>query len=159
MRDPVFEQRFWSKVRKSDDGGCWEWTGARCKQDGKLWYGVMRVGSKRMGTGKVEYAHRIAWLLTHWLIPRDNKFVLHRCDNPACVRPDHLFLGTHAENMADMDEKGRRQNGYTKSPPTHCKRGHEFTSENTAQDEHGNRRCRACSNMWGRVYRLQRRAA
>lgn len=154
---PVAE-RFWEKVNKAHGDGCWEWTAARLQQDGKEWYGVFRVGSKVMGTAQTQYAHRMAWLLTHWLIPR-GKSVLHRCDNPACVRPDHLFIGTHLDNMADMNAKGRGNNAYTINPPTHCKRGHEFSETNTATDSHGNRRCRMCAAMWTRIYSARRKSA
>lgn len=152
MRDAHLEARFWSKVRRSE--GCWEWTAARNPMSG---YGVFRIGRKSAGTGRTETAHRMAWLLTNWIIP-NGKHVLHRCDNRRCVRPDHLFLGTHVENVADMIAKGRHQNGYTLNPPERCKRGHEFTQSNTALDDHGNRRCRQCARMWARIYR-QRAAA
>lgn len=76
-------------------GDCWPWTGARNKD------GYGRVGYN----GKVEYAHRLVYLLTRGH-PGD-LCVLHSCDNPPCVRPAHLFLGTHADNMRDAYRKGR----------------------------------------------------
>jgi hypothetical protein len=75
---------------------CWEWTGAKNLQG----YGVMRVGEGNM------QAHRVAYVARHGDIP-DGMNVLHRCDNPACVRVSHLFLGTLADNNADMRAKGR----------------------------------------------------
>lgn len=148
MRDLRFEARFWSKVDKAPYEQCWEWKAATNPQSG---YGVIRVGSKIMGTARTETAHRVSWLLAHWLIPRD-KHVLHKCDNRRCVRPDHLYLGTHQDNMGDVAARGRHNNAYTINPPTHCKRGHEFNAANTAKDSNGNRRCRACGAMWTRVY-------
>ena len=91
-------QRFWAKVRKSD--GCWEWTAARFP----FGYGRFSVGVER----KSAQAHRVAWELTHGAIPSSHLFVCHRCDNPPCVRPEHLFLGTIQDNTADMNRKGRR---------------------------------------------------
>ena len=81
---------------------CVEWQGARHKQG----YGNTRYNGKGMG------AHRRAWIEAHGPIA-DGMHVLHRCDNPACVRPDHLFLGTQRDNIADMDAKGRRRFGPT----------------------------------------------
>jgi HNH endonuclease/Helix-turn-helix domain of resolvase len=87
--------RFWAKVRKSD--GCWEWTGAH-RPNG---YGSIQINDEAHST------HRVSWELTHGLIPH-GLCVLHRCDNPACVRPDHLFLGTHQDNTIDALQKERR---------------------------------------------------
>lgn len=90
--------RFWEKVQKSD--GCWEWTAHR----GYFGYGRIMVAKK------AQPAHRISWELANGPIPK-GLFVCHSCDNPPCVRPDHLFLGTQADNMRDMGNKGRQPHG------------------------------------------------
>lgn len=98
--------RFWSKVdRKNDLDECWNWL-AGCFSFG---HGQFRIGG--IG-GTNAHAHRISYILTYGSIP-DNLHVLHKCDNPKCVNPNHLFLGTNQDNVADMVRKGRqaRQKG------------------------------------------------
>lgn len=90
------EERFWEKVEKNPNG-CWNWTGAVSKE---MRYGMFRVSAER----PTVKAHRYSWELHNG--PTE-KFVLHTCDNPRCVRPDHLFLGGWLENNQDMTKKGR----------------------------------------------------
>lgn len=90
------EERFWSRVEKSD--GCWIWEGTKNKNG----YGSVTVNYKRL------YAHRFAWFLTHGKMPE--QFLLHSCDTPLCVNPAHLSEGTAADNAADMARKGRSGN-------------------------------------------------
>lgn len=85
---------FWSKVQKAE--GCWLWTGSRNKDYGQLARPINGVTS----------AHRLSWMIHFGAIPQ-GICVCHHCDNPPCVRPDHLFLGTKADNNRDMVEKQR----------------------------------------------------
>lgn len=93
--DPALAERFWSKVDKGPS--CWLWTRARDHRG----YGIFSIASRN------QVASRVAWMLTHGPIP-DGLNVLHRCDTPSCVNPDHLFIGTQRDNLQDMDSKGRR---------------------------------------------------
>lgn len=96
--------RFWKHVKKVDDG-CWEWTAAVVRGYGKI------GGFSKVDDRKVQlHAHRVSWELAFGTIP-DGLLVLHRCDNTKCVRPDHLFLGTHKDNVEDMHRKGRGSYG------------------------------------------------
>jgi hypothetical protein len=91
--------RFWSKVKKSEDG-CWIWCAFRDKQG----YGIFKVAGKTIG------AHRVAYTLAYGPIP-SGLYVCHYCDNPSCVRPDHLWIGTVDDNNNDKITKGRQARG------------------------------------------------
>lgn len=94
--------RFWTHVDTRGPDDCWVWTGATSNR------GYGSVGGDQ---GKTVGSHRVAWELTNG--PTD-LYVLHRCDNPPCCNPAHLFLGTHADNMADMSAKGRTARANTR---------------------------------------------
>lgn len=86
---------------------CWVWSGW-VDPDG---YGVLRRGGKQNGAYGVISAHRAAWLVFVGEIPKATPWVLHKCDNPPCCNPDHLFLGTAADNNCDCAQKGRTVKG------------------------------------------------
>jgi hypothetical protein len=90
-------ERFWKKVAKGADNECWNWQAGRTKAG----YGVFRMDKK------VVFAHRVAYELACSTIP-SGMHVLHSCDNPACVNPSHLRVGTHAENMLDKVLRNRQ---------------------------------------------------
>lgn len=90
---------FWDSIEIGSPDECWPHKGTK-----KGAYGSFRIPGYRP---KQFRAHRLAWIFTHGHIP-DNLYVLHKCDNPPCCNPDHLFLGTHQDNMDDMLKKGRK---------------------------------------------------
>ncbi len=98
------ETRFWQFVQKSTD--CWLWTGKLSKSG----YGRIVSGGSVTKGAKTLRAHRVSWELAFGSIP-DGLQVLHHCDNPRCVRPDHLFLGSHIDNMVDRNAKGHYPRG------------------------------------------------
>jgi hypothetical protein len=97
---PTLEERFWAKVDASGD--CWVWTASRLSNG----YGHIKVNGASVG------AHRVALALSLGRPLTEGEHVCHRCDNPPCVRPDHLFIGTAADNVADRHAKG-----HTSRPP------------------------------------------
>ncbi len=99
-RIPI-EERFWKFVVTGPD--CWKWTGALANKG----YGAINAGGDR---GRVMKAHRVSWKIHKGPIP-EGLFVLHRCDNPPCTNPAHLFLGTNFDNVQDAVAKGRNKGG------------------------------------------------
>jgi hypothetical protein len=91
--------RFAAYVEPDLNGGCLLWSGATSEG-----YGVLRIARKKV------FTHRLSWELANGPIPTE-MHILHRCDVPACVNPDHLFLGTNADNVADMVSKKRHSEG------------------------------------------------
>lgn len=146
-------ERFWARTWVDD--GCWIWYGPTYPNG----YGYLHANRPLRTTIG---AHRVSWIIHFGPIP-DELHVLHKCDNPPCVNPEHLFIGTPQDNVDDMIQKGRN---YTFKPrygqdnhngaKTCCKRGHEFTPENTKIQSNGNRACRTCINEWNRLYRPSR---
>jgi len=98
MGKPADINNFWNKVKKTNS--CWEWQGARQIQKGKKWHGLLTFNKQGW------LAHRFSWTIHNGPIPT-GQYICHTCDNPACVNPDHLFLGSQADNMRDMNSKGR----------------------------------------------------
>lgn len=97
------KRRFWEKVKVSSSVGCWLWMGhTHHAGHGQFYY-----------NGRAHYAHRISWLLTFGEI--GDNCILHKCDNPSCVNPFHLFSGTQQDNIADMIAKGRMACGEKRS--------------------------------------------
>lgn len=125
---------FWS-LAKPTPTGCWEWQGPR--------------NTEGYGTIKHYRAHRVSWMLANAELIPEEMHVRHSCDNPPCVNPLHLSLGTHQDNMNDRRDRGRAHlHHYKKSRPTrtnsdHCRNGHLW-AENTRYDTYGRRVCSAC---------------
>ncbi len=93
-------QRFYSHIIVNSDNECWEWQGAKDhKGYGRSYY-----------KGKTVSASRLSWILEHGDIPED-MHVLHTCDNPVCINPNHLFIGTNLDNKIDQQNKGRTSHG------------------------------------------------
>lgn len=137
-------ERFAKFVSKTDE--CWLWTGEL-----RRGYGLFTIRRTAEQKQRKVYAHRIAYAWHHQVDISRDLFVMHACDNPKCVNPAHLRLGTHKDNMRDMVAKGRSFH-----PPiqTHCKRGHEFTPENSMPCGRG-RTCRECHRQ-NRIARSKR---
>lgn len=149
---PPVTERFWQSVDKS--GECWLWMGTR-RSDG---YGVINISTRKEGQQRFARAHRVAWELTHGPIP-EGLFVCHRCDNPSCVRPEHLFLGNARDNGQDMAQKGR--GGYASHPERYrhgeCMDNAKLTNATAAEIRQSYARGEANQCQLARRYGVSRR--
>ena len=130
--DQKYIDRFWSKVDIKSKDECWEW---------KAW--ITKNGYGRFFDGeKTLFAHRFSYFQTHGYSLPPEIFICHKCDNPKCCNPKHLFAGTNQDNVDDRESKGRG----TKIK-THCIKGHEYTIGNIYRDKRGFKFCRECRKI------------
>jgi len=149
MKSP--EVRFWNKVKKGNSKECWLWTGAKT---GTMRYGGFRLNGKQMN------AHRASWIIHNGPI-LNSLHCLHKCDNPPCVNPSHLFLGTNLDNMRDRHLKGRtvissgdHHNKYKKV----CIKGHPLSGDNLRLSPKQKWRiCRECNRFANIPYRMEKK--
>lgn len=136
------QQRFNKYV--SPSGECLIWNGCRFSNG----YGAFKISDRTIT------AHRASYMLAHNLDSFPSSFVLcHKCDNPLCVRPEHLSLGTQGENLRNMVSKGRHWN----TQKTHCRYGHPYEGENLVIQKNGRRSCRRCARIICINIKLKRR--
>lgn len=150
--------RFDEMTMPEPNTGCVFWLGTEDSHGyGQMWNGV-----------KLVKAHRVAWERANGRIPKGTGHhgfvVMHRCDMRLCVNPDHLMLGTQADNLSDMRRKGRGRciPAERCAAKTHCPRGHEYSAENVrvyqTRDGRRLRNCRECAREATRQWRASRKA-
>ncbi len=116
-------KNFWEKIDIKGDDDCWEWTAYKNKNG----YGTLNINKKTY------MSHRISWIIENGEIQKDNSYhgmcVCHKCDNPGCQNPKHLFLGTHKDNMDDKVNKNRQGKGIDLSCPGEKHGMHKLTEQ------------------------------
>lgn len=125
------KNRLLSKIIIDDETGCWNWLAGKDKNG----YGKIVINKRHLMVHRASYYYFVGPF-------EQDKLICHKCDNPSCINPDHLFIGTWLSNMQDKVNKGRLRN--QNMDKTHCKRGHEFTEENTKIKSKGRRTCVIC---------------
>lgn len=137
----TLDTRFWAKVDRRGETGCWEWTAAKDRHG----YGVIGRGTREEGVAR---AHRVSYELNVGPIP-EGLVIDHLCRNRGCVNPAHLEVVSLGENTARGESHARLRD--VMDARTHCKHGHEFTEQNTRRDARtGGKRCRECARIEGR---------
>lgn len=138
---------FWNLVQKGKPDECWSWLGYRLKKNGKLTYGQLTVA------GHTHLAHRFSFWIRHGLLPA-NLFICHKCNNPACVNPDHLYVADNARNIKDAWRDGLIVSGNSKKP--RCpKCGADYS---VYPNQNGRRYCKRCKQDWQNRKRARLRA-
>lgn len=129
------EEKLWSRSVPMENG-CRVWVGGYRNPlgYGMVWY-----------LGRMRLAHRVSCELAHGPAPEDKPLALHRCDNPPCIEPSHLYWGDYSDNMKDRVQRGLDHN----TSKTYCPQGHEYSTENTyiiTRQGYDARACRTCKN-------------
>lgn len=127
-------ERFFEKVLITPFHECWEWIGSK-RGDGYGQFSIKRRAKK---------THQVSWFIHTGKWP--TKWVLHKCDNPGCVRPEHLYEGTMQDNINDMVNRKRHYRAVYNTQKTHCPKGHEYNLLNT-KFAYGRRHCRMCAKL------------
>ena len=145
MFDTRTLERFWSKVDRRSDDECWPWLGATDGRYGQFWFDRRKVKANRFAIA----VDKGVWL-------GSDQLACHHCDNPICVNPSHLFIGSMSDNIRDAVAKERidpavmLQRNHN-SEKTHCIRGHSLSGYNLVI-KNGRRSCRECQQMHHRKY-------
>jgi len=148
-------EKFFRHVNKTET--CWLWT-AKDKND--YGHGMFReIPDKPRAKTKHIAAHRWLYQQIYKVILKKDQYCCHKCDDPSCVNPEHIFIGSQKDNIQDAVKKGRHSSNRL-AEKTHCPSGHEYTPKNTKIMKHKyGRQCIECSRIWAkeRYHRLKSR--
>ena len=135
------------KFYNVDKDGCWMWHGTGKR---RFNYGKVRIDGVR------DNAHRWSYRIFKGEIPK-NLFILHSCNKPGCVNPEHLRAGSQLENIKDIERSGRKRTAYGKFSDSHCPHGHEMVGSNCRRRKNGARYCGTCSLIRSLEYQRKKR--